>query len=712
LIALSLHLAPNAPWLPLLLACLGLAALGVWAYRIAVPPLPALARRALPLLRVAALVALVLLLAQPVLERDRGGRATRLAVLVDRSWSMDLPVAGPGSVTRAAAAERAVDELRRALRGRAAVREAAFAARLEPDSARSAAGGATALGSALAALPLSPLGQDLDGVVVVSDGAVNSGEDPVAAARALGVPVHAVLVGGAVGRDRAVVEVEASASARVGEATPVRVRIASGEERGAPIAVTLHEGGRELARATVIAPGAGAEALAELRVVPARPGLAVWTARVDSLPGEPTTANNARQVAVEVTPGRLGVVIVAADLNWDLTFLRRALSGDSSLALDTRVRWAGGWRALESARGAPPLPADLGGRAVVILDGINPAEISPGFDAALAGFVRGGGGLLALGGSAPGLWRFRTGALGAALAMQEGPGRRSASPRPTPEARELMAWDEDPARGERAWRSAAPLAEVAAIRPGAGDRVLLAAADGGPPLMVARRVGRGQALVVNGTGLWRWSLSGLDEFAADRAQRLWRHLVRWLAQPVQGEPLRVRPDRWLSARGEPVRLLASLQDRDFKPVAGATVEGEAQDAAGRRRPVRYVAREAGSYVALLEDLPPGRYRVSARATRGGRELGVAASEFAVDRWSLEEARAEPDSAALAAVAAAAQGRTTSAAQAGRWARTLPARALARTRTESLRLWESPWVFAALVGVLGLEWAWRRRRGLP
>jgi len=40
------------------------------------------------------------------------------------------------------------------------------------------------------------------------------------------------------------------------------------------------------------------------------------------------------------------------------------------------------------------------------------------------------------------------------------------------------------------------------------------------------------------------------------------------------------------------------------------------------------------------------------------------------------------------------------------------RALARTRTESTRLWESPWVFAVVVGLLSLEWAWRRRRGLP
>jgi hypothetical protein len=161
-----------------------------------------------------------------------------------------------------------------------------------------------------------------------------------------------------------------------------------------------------------------------------------------------------------------------------------------------------------------------------------------------------------------------------------------------------------------------------------------------------------------------------------------------------------------------VRLLASLQDREFKPLAGATVEGEITDAEGRRAPVRFAARESGSYVASLDALRPGRYRVSARATRGGQELGAATAEFAVDHWSLEEARAEPDSSTLAAIAAGTGGRVTTAARVGSWARALPARALALDRSQSIRLWESPWMFAMVVGLLGIEWAWRRRRGLP
>src|SRR6185503_5650295 len=94
---------------------------------------------------------------------------------------------------------------------------------------------------------------------------------------------------------------------------------------------------------------------------------------------------------------------------------------------------------------------------------------------------------------------------------------------------------------------------------------------------------------------------------------------------------------------------------EFKPVAGAALEGEIQDANGRTTKLSFTPRAAGSYEAVVDDPPPGRYRISARASRAGTELGRATSEFAVDRWSLEEARAEPDSATLAAIAAASGG---------------------------------------------------------
>jgi hypothetical protein len=247
-----------------------------------------------------------------------------------------------------------VRELRAALRGRARVEVQDFAGALLADSSRQVGTrSATAPGDALGALAARPAGRRPDGVIVLSDGAVNAGADPVAAARALGVPVHTLRVGERAGLDRGIADVEASSEARVGEATPVRVHVVSDEERGTPIVVTLREQGRELVRTTVLAPGPGAEAIAELRVTPTRAGLALWTAQVAPLEGDVSRDDDAHGVAVPVAPGRLGVIVLSAGLNWDLTFLRRALLADSTVSLETRVRTSdGAWRSLEHDRGS------------------------------------------------------------------------------------------------------------------------------------------------------------------------------------------------------------------------------------------------------------------------------------------------------------------------------------------------------------------------
>jgi hypothetical protein len=710
---LALHLAPNTPWPLLVLGSVALVALAGWAYAFALPPLSPVSRRALATARGAVLLALLWLLAQPVLERALPASGRRVLVLLDRSASMDLP-ASRGGPTRASVAARVANELAGALRGRARVETRGFAAALDADTSRGETSRqATALGDAIAALAELPLERRPDGVVVVSDGVVNAGADPVAAARAIGVPVHAVRVGDPLGADRAVSEVEAPREARVGEAAPVRAHVLSSEPRGTPLGVRLFEDGREIARTRIAAPGPGAEAVAELRVTPRRPGLAVWTARVDSLAGDAVPGNDARGVALQVTPGRLGVLVISAGLNWDLAFLRRAWLGDSSIALDSRVRDREGWRALEGGRDAPPVPADLTGKAFVVLDAIASEDAGPAFDRALAAFVRGGGGLLLLGGPGPGLARSTRGALAPELSLRFAMGaEREASPVPTPAAGELLAWDDDPARGEQAWRVAAPLAAVQPLQPGAGDRVLLAAQGGGAPLLLSRHAGRGPVLLVNGTGFWRWALSGTDARAADRSRLLWRRVARWLAEPVQGEPLRVQPEHWLTSAGEPVRLFATLQDAAFRPLGGARIEGEASDGRGGRLPLEFVAGEPGSYVATLPGPRAGRWQVIARATSGGRELARARGEFAVDAWSLELLRAEPDSATLAAVAEASGGRATIAAKSAQWAHGIERRALTRRRTASSRLWESPWVFGFIVAALAAEWIWRRRRGLP
>ena len=529
--------------------------------------------------------------------------------------------------------------------------------------------------------------------------------------------MHAVRVGEPLGADRAVSEVEAPREARVGEPRPVRVHVLSSEPRGTPHRRAAVRGrARDRARAAR-APGPGAEAVAELRVTPARPGLAVWTARVDSLhrrrgagqrrarrraPGRARTARRADRER----RAQLGPDVPAPRLA--RRFVARARSRACAIAT--------AWRALESGRDAP---TDGGGPA---RQGVRRARRRlrgrdrPGVRSrarrvrarwrrpAAAGRSRAGAPARDAAARSRASWRCRSRPAPSARHRRCPRPRRASCSRGTTIRR----------AASQAWRVAAPLASVQPLRAGGGDRVLLGSGGGGPPLLFSRRAGRGPVLLVNGTGFWRWSLSGTDALAADRGRRLWRRIARWLAEPVQGEPLRVVPERWLTPAGEPVRLFATLQDDTFRPVAGAHVGGR-----GDRRPrtahaLALRARaSAGSYVATLPAPAAGRWQVS--AARAPWRAATWRARAASSRWTLEPGAA----ARRARQRDAGRGRERERrARDGRGA--TPGTGRTRSRRvrwrgaapASARLWESPWVFALVVAVLAAEWIWRRRRGLP
>ena len=177
------------------------------------------------------------------------------------------------------------------------------------------------------------------------------------------------------------------------------------------------------------------------------------------------------------------MVVISQGLNWDLTFVRRALAGDSAMRLVTLVPMSGGWRELESgrARGAPE-PADLHGQAAVVRRVASRAISARRWTWRSMTFVRGGRRPAGAGRqSARARAALRGGRLGAELALALDPGRTMpvASPEPAAGISEALAWDDDAGARRRGVARGGAAQRSAPIVPGAGDRVLIGARGGG-----------------------------------------------------------------------------------------------------------------------------------------------------------------------------------------------------------------------------------------
>jgi hypothetical protein len=272
-----------------------------------------------------------------------------------------------------------------------------------------------------------------------------------------------------------------------------------------------------------------------------------------------------------------------------------------------------------------------------------------------------------------------------------------------------MRLDDDPATNAQLWSALPPLSTLAPLTTRADDRVELTDVSGKVPVLFERKVGHGRALVVNGSGLYRWGFAGDDAQSPRRFDRLWGNVLRELSEPAQTTPLRLVPESPLVARGEPVRMNATLQDAAFRPVDGARVTLRVRGPVARTLDLGAVGQ--GGYGAALEGLPPGRYEASATATVGGRGAGEATATFWVDPQSAEWEDTAPDPGQLAAIARASGGVALAPGQEGRIGPAFAAPRPRAGRENALRLWESPLAFALATGLLTTEWWMRRKRGL-
>jgi hypothetical protein len=235
--------------------------------------------------------------------------------------------------------------------------------------------------------------------------------------------------------------------------------------------------------------------------------------------------------------------------------------------------------------------------------------------------------------------------------------------------------------------------------------------------------GKGRVLALTSDDSWRWGFSDRGSDDRGRAyQRFWEAATRWLIRDPALSFLRIETDQPEYARGQKVMLTVRALGTDYQPLAGVKLDVTVAriptvlDEASVARPEPVAARsgvsdEAGELAFELggATLTPGGYRVTARATLGGRP--VEEDEVFLVRGAgreLEEPEARDE--LLRAVAAASGGRyhEPDASLAGLtfW----PPKVVRVNAHRDVELWSRWWMLALAAGCLGFNWALRRRWG--
>lgn len=442
---ISFNSLPEGPWAWLSILAALAAVVGVWwLYRREGRNLGLGARLALSALRIAILLlAAAMLLEIVVVLRNRELIPSHLPVLVDMSESMGLTdpyvdeaqakeiakrlqlvdsqgAPQPGELRakpRLALAQGALERVQRDLaRGRVPAYYG-FATHVEPvdDAAHvkdlKASGPATGIGDALANVLAKHRGQPLAGIVVVSDGRSNAGDDPLKIAQqaaADGIPIYSVAVGTPQGpRNVRITELESSPVVFVRDTTEIAALVESRGLVGQTVSVTLEQrpvGGAwtEIGSEDLVLGEDGTIGRVSFRVTPEATGQFEYRARTGDVGPEVTDADNTASATIKVVRQKIRVLLVAGYPSPEFQFLRNALLRDNAVEFASWLQAAGenyehiGHRPI---RRLPATQSELDHYDVLVLFDPNVAALGGNWGEMITKFVGdAGGGLIYMAG--------------------------------------------------------------------------------------------------------------------------------------------------------------------------------------------------------------------------------------------------------------------------------------------------------------------------
>lgn len=510
-------------------------------------------------------------------------------------------------------------------------------------------------------------------------------------ARALAVPVFAVLQE-LPERVVQLRQVDAPATVPLNTRVPIDVTAHAVGGAGRDLHVTLRSGAVVLDRITVDAETDDEWVHVTLSYVPRALGASLLSVSAELDDVQPAAQHG---LVIDVHDRRLPVLFHDGRPGWLSTFTRRALEQDARFVVTSRVATS---RGVATLSGQPP-------------GGLSGAGAIDAYDAIIVGAPE-----TLSAADVAGLERYLRRRGGAVVLLLD---------RPAAGAYERLA-------GVTAWTHAEPetpvdilavagamaglrLRGLELIRPQRlpAGAVMIAGtgADGTVPVIWRSAVGAGRLVVSGAADAWRYRDADMSDFDA-----FWRTLIAELAaaSPAPLELYVSGPDaRAAVAPGEAVWMELSARDAALAALAPG-------DSTAARVSARFDASADDEPVRFWPDVAAGRFTANLRAPAAAGSYNVTAT---IDDATVQATlvvsgsedvgiRDEDDRDIVAAWTESRGGEAVEAARLDALADMLRGTIAAERRREPWYPMRSPWWIVPFVALLGTEWLWRRRRGLP
>lgn len=544
--------------------------------------------------------------------------------------------------------------------------------------------------------------QNLGAVVLATDGIYNAGSNPAYASIQLGAPVYTVALGDTTRqRDLVLRRVFHNRIAYLNDKFSIQIDVAAQNAAGANSRLTVSrvgEGGtQQLASEAISVDRDNFFTTREFILDADRGGVQRYRISLSPAAGEENTANNYRDIFVDVLDARQKILLLAHAPHPDLTAIRQALAGGRNNELE--VAYAATFQGNVADYDMVilhQLPSRQHNVAAVLTT-IENRNIPAWYIAGEATFFP----------------RFN--ALQSLL-------RIASNGQNTNEVQARVANDFSLFNISDELRSFVPafpplLAPFGEFSTGPGASVLLyqriGRVDTRYPLLALGEQDGSRIGVLAATGLWQWRLFDyLEHGNHERFNELVSQVVQYLSVKEDKRRFRVSLPENIFDENEPVTLDAELYNDNYELINEPDVTTTITDEEGRDYDFTF-NRTGRSYTLRAGVLPVGNYRYRA-TTNTGTETLTAEGRFSVQPVQVELYETTADHGLLRLLSDRYGGEFLTAAEMN----TLPGRISARDTVKPV-IYESTttrsvinlkWIFFILLALLSLEWFLRRYFG--
>ncbi len=594
---------------------------------------------------------------------------------------------------------------------------------------------ATAIGDAVREVINRKRGQPLAGIVLVTDGANNSGSSPreaAALARQEGAPLYVYGVGITSPRDIIVGNLFAPDVTFVKDEAPVTVRVRSQGLRGETAELVLKLGGEKVATRTITFAGDG-EQVVPLKFAPQVEGEFDLQAFIEPRPDEAVKDNNLRTQRLRVIDAKIQALLVDQSPRWEFRYLQAMLLRDRRVNLKCYL--VEGDPGIARATNSPYLaqfPAkkeELFKYDLVIFGDVDPRRIPPAPLANLNELVsKFGGALVMVAGKRFSPSAYRRTVLEKMLPVEFEGAAAESSLDPAAEkpikleltaagrASPMLRLSDKDEENLNLWKQLPPVYWVAKVsRPKPAAEVLLVDPDparesrfGKMPVVAAQQYGLGQVMYVGTDNTWRWRKNVGDTYYTT----LWGQIAQRVSLPrLLGGSKRTQltTDRQNYLTGDRVSVYARLYGVGFEPVQEAAIQGFYGIKDGRSGKaevtLRPIPEQSGLYRTEFVAPAPGNYQFFIQPDLNTPlDFNVAAPQFELGETAMNETL-------LREMAAASGGAFFREEHLHKLPDTISAETERVRSPLEVEVWSSPLYFLLLLGVVTTEWLLRKRSQL-